>query len=534
MSVTPPHAAGPPDSPGTSRRRSRANPAEPEIQAGRFLDALIVHALFNRLTGTREFSGSMDGEGRDLNAACGYPNTPTLSTYRDYYDREGLATKAVDVYPNESWAASPEVYEDENPAVLTPFERDWNDLVRDHSLWFYCHLADKMSGIGRFGILLLGLDDPTPLDQPPAGFDQDLNRNPGRPAARKLAYLQAYPEDLVQVTATDRNPSSPRFGQPVLYTVTLADPSDPSGEGGGGAPLTVHWSRVVHLVDKRGSSKVYGVPRMQNVLNRLYDLRKILGGAAEMYWRGAFPGFAFKTDPTVAATARLDVDSVREEFESYANGMKRYLALRGMEVQQLAPQVADPSAHFATQVQALCAALEVPVRIFLGSEAGHLASTQDQETWAGRVRHRRTNYLDPMVVRPLVQRLIRLGCVSSPAEGETAFKTFWPDPSALTAGTKADVGLKLTQALLQYVSSKAELVMPYRMFLTLVLQFTDAEAAAVVAEAERQQLLGDDGFLTARLWQPDSGQDPRSGTTTNPTAPTGGSAGFRNAVSLGA
>lgn len=504
----------------------------------RGFDPLVLNALMNRLLGARDAASSMDAAGRDLNAACGYPDRPTLQTYRDYYDREGLATKAVSVYPDECWATAPEVYELEDPAASTPFERDFAALARDRALWYYVHLADKMSGIGRFGVLLLGLDDPSPLDGPPSGFDHSLARQPGRPQSRTLAYLQAYPEDLVTVAAVDGDPRSPRFREPVAYDITLGDPSDPAAgldpldpnqnqtDLTGTPTLRVHWSRVVHLADNRESSKVYGVPRMQPVLNRLFDLRKVLGGGAEMYWRGAFPGFAFETDPNLVATGKLDVDSVRQEFDDYANGLKRYLAVKGMTVKQLQPQMADPEKHFGVQVQALCATLKVPVRIFLGSEAGHLASTQDQQTWAGRVRHRRLTYLDPMVVRPLVHRLVRLGCVAPPAAGETEFATFWPDVASLTDESKADVGIKTTQALLQYVTSGAETVMPLSLFLTLVLRFTDAEAAAVVAEASKP----DRKVFTAKLWAATKGKDARSGTTTNPTAPTAGASGARNAL----
>src|SRR5205823_6390492 len=106
---------------------------------------------------------------------------------------------------------------------------------------------------------------------------------------RRLLFIQPFDESLVQIVRYEWNIFNPRFGQPVMYRVTLNDPREThSGVGLPMATVFVHWTRIVHIVDERRSSNIFGVPAMRPVLNNLIDLRKIYGADAEAYWKNAF------------------------------------------------------------------------------------------------------------------------------------------------------------------------------------------------------------------------------------------------------
>ena len=477
-----------------------------------FIANLAIN-LRDRLT------SGVDGPGRDLDKECKYP-VETLDLYHRLYAREGLATRVVDVYPDECWAVYPEVYESETPTEKTRFERAWSDLLttRDLNPWHHLHRADRLSGIGRYGVVLLGLSDLTDtrrtLASPVPGVRPDGSVDPTKLQPNlKLLYLRSFPERLARVEAVETDPGNPRYGKPTRYAVSFSDPDDLltgtlTTDDVTVADTPVHWSRVVHLADNRASSDVYGTPRLRPVLNRIHDLRKILGGSAEMFWKGGFPGYVFETFENLSADAELDFDTTKEQFTSFMDGLQRYMAVTGGSVKSLLPQAVDPTNHFDVQVKVISAVTGCPARKLLGSEAGHLASTQDDGTWNRRLAGRQGLYLDPMVVRPFVDTLVAYGVLPTPASG--AYKTSWTDLNSVSKKDQADTGLKLTQALLQYVTSGAEVVVPPREWLTVFLNLSPDQADQIVSAAKDRGTV----YLTEKVWKKPAAAGPASG---NPT-----------------
>jgi uncharacterized protein len=446
-------------------------------------DLLAINLLLARAELARQW---YDPE-RDLDTRCGYYTGPVAAAlYQDLYWYDPIARRVVQVWPFESWQCSPTVYEDEDADTVTPFEEAWDALgagLRGEGSWFeeehgsliwhYLRRADELSGIGRFGLLLLGLDD-----------GQDLATEARPRDGQRLLFLRVFPEALVTIKERERDPRSPRFGQPLTYTLKLTDPRQQElGAGLAVSDVDVHWSRVIHLADNRGTSEVYGTPRMEPVRNRLHDLRKLYGGSAEMYWLGAFPGLALETNPqlTLEEASDINPESLREMMGDYQGGLQRWLALVGMTAKSLAPQVVDPTPQIAVQLEALCIQLAMPMRKFKGSERGELSSTQDEGDWSDRVRERQTHYLTPCVIVPFVDRLIALGVLPAPAQG---YRVAWPDLAQQSELEQADVAVKQTQALAQYVSAGVETLIPPLDYLTRILGLAEEEATAILESAE--------------------------------------------------
>jgi len=523
---------------------------------------------------------------RNLDKECGYPSASELTPqfYRDLYDREGIAARTVEVEPKETWKVSPEVIEDDDPEISTPFEKAWNELNKQlrqdthhideesSPIWEYLERVDILSGIGSFGILLLGIDDGKQLQEPvdnapPDGIPKSVNTEDdktqgatpstayGLPIAafpeaggrlgtdaqyfnsynsgmspeptggkKKLLYLRAFDQSLVQIVQYEAATNNPRFGQPIMYLVTLNDPRDQAtGVGLPLATVRVHWSRVIHVADSRRNSEVFGIPRMRPVVNRLLDLAKLYGGSAEGYWRGAFPGLSIETHPQLGGDVVIDQTAMRDMMDNYFNKLDRAIQLSGMSAKQLAPSVVDPTAHIDGEIKAICIHKGIPQRIFMGSERGELASSQDSDTWDERLQGRRKRYVTPRVIVPFIDRLILMGVLPAPnssssddteemtedpvevateeasetvdpvpsLQGEDkgvtkqeqkGYKVVWPRTDEESPDQKAKNALARTQAAAAYIQGGVESLIPPATFLEKELGYDSKEASDIMEQ----------------------------------------------------
>lgn len=166
------------------------------------LTSMVMNHIYSRTRLAREL---MD-EFRDIYKECHYPDTGDLTPqkYQELYDREAVAARVVEYFPHETWQVQPTVYESEEADEVTDFEAAWDalgqDLTEEEESWYqdeagslvweYMRRADEMSGIGSYGVILMGFsDDGADLSQPvkPAKY---------REGGRSLTYLRCFPEYL--------------------------------------------------------------------------------------------------------------------------------------------------------------------------------------------------------------------------------------------------------------------------------------------------------------------------------------------------
>lgn len=438
------------------------------------------------------FRKSLDPR-RDLNDECGYKRTTELTpeVYQELYERESIATRVVEVMPKECWKSPPTVYEDEDVDTVTPFEQAWDDLgnsLRGPSwhqdeegspIWEHLRDADIDSGIGHYGVLLIGLDDGLDLDKAVEGInDRGEPETPlsvGSPAKRKIIYLRSFGQVNAKITKWETEESNPRYCKPTEYMLTLTDPNGEIEDGGGlpAKDVRVHWSRVIHIADNRG------IPRMRPVYNRLYDLCKLYGGSAEMYWQGAFAGLSLETHPTLGGDVPVNVPSLARMMWDRRNGIQRDIVLQGMHAKSLAPQVVDPAQQIDVQLTAICIVLGIPKRKFMGSERGELASSEDESDWNDTLKGRQCDYLTPHLIIEFVNRLILMKVLPTPK----GYSVDWPDLSSLSEGEKADIALKKTQACSMFVQGQCDVIIEPMDWWTRIMGSSEEEAQAIVDNA---------------------------------------------------
>jgi hypothetical protein len=509
------------------------------------LNQLLFAEMVQNVSLSRaDFISKLMDPRRDYDAECGYPSDPGPEDFQTLFDREVIPRRVVEALPKEAWQVQPSVYEDESTDTTTAFEDAWDGLgkqLRGEKSWYqdekgspvyeYLKRLNVLSRIGRYGVMLLGLDD----------GQNNLNVEAKPKKGMKLNFLRVFTEANAPVSDWVKDPSDRRFGQPLSYNLKMSDVS--GATAGDGAALSsksfkVHWTRVIHLPANLQTSEVLGDPEMRVCLNRLLDLKKLYGGSAEMYWRGAFPGYSLETNPALGGDVDVNTEDLRDMFEDWSQGLQRYLALIGMTAKSLSPQVVDPTPQINVHLEAICIALGMPMRIFKGSERGELASSQDDASWNDRLREYESSYITPRVIVPFVDRLIQLGVLPEP-EG---YSVWWPDLTSQSQQEKAEVLSKVVAALAAYVAGGVDALLPPMELFTRYLGMTDEEANSVLEsavkwqeekatqQADQQQHESDLGLSPAPGAGPGPGQaGPGNGQPGGPpgtSQPGGGQPGF--------
>lgn len=337
---------------------------------------------------------SYEGE-RDLYTTLGYPKTLTFEHYYAKWERQDIAARVVDLPAIDTWRKPPKFTDGDSEE--TAFMKDWKTLATRLPVWRRMMQVDQLAGIGRYGVLLIGLRGTTGLADPP-------ERVAG---PEGVLYLRALTEGSAAIGELVSDEQDERFGLPAYYLCDL---------GEGKTSERVHWQRVIHVAENTTEDDVYGTPRLQRVFNLLDDLLKVVGGSAEATWRNMDRGLhadvreGFNLSPD-------DREDLADEIEDYIHRYQRFIRTQGVDINSLGTDVVDPSGLIDTALGLIAAATNIPQRILVGSERGELASSQDAETWEGVIESRRTNYAEPVIVRPLVGRLVELGALAPSESG---------------------------------------------------------------------------------------------------------------------
>lgn len=381
--------------------------------------------------------GQQFGGDRDLYKALGYKLSLTFDDFYNQYTRQDIAKAVIDRPVKATWQGQLELIESED-ADRTPFEQAWYDINKKFKLRSLLSRVDKLTGLGRYGVLFLGLDD---------AKSRDFLKEPVTPGRRKLKYIKPFSEKTARVSEFVTDSRNERYGLPLYYDIDVADSATTRS-----STIKVHYTRVIHIVQDLMESEVYGTPVLEAVFNRLYDIEKLVGGDAEMFWKGARPGYQGMVDKDFQMTADTKTD-INDQIEEYENNLKRILINEGVKLESLAQQVADPENHFKIQLMCLSAATSIPMRILSGSERGELASTQDTGEWKTYVQSRREDHAEPNIIRPVADRFIELGILPSPESED--YQIDWLDLFSISEKERVDIGQKRAEAIRSYTTNPA-------------------------------------------------------------------------------
>lgn len=484
----------------------------------------ITANITSGLDRTRAWHREFGDDRRSINDECGYPADLETSDYFGMYARNSIARRVVQLMPKEAHQTAFKVYEDEKSGRETAFEKALKDLpqsMRGEHSWFRGEegdplrdvilQADVACGIGSFGVILLGLDDLSSasapssgawsgLEQPVRGFEErgslpkdkkglaassdrrpyQLTVNAEAAKGRRLLFARAFDESVVTVGRFESNQASSRYMQPVTYSINLNDSANKSGVGSPGGSINVHWSRVVHYpAAELENSVVFGVPEMRPCWNLLYDIAKIHGASGETFWRNCVLKTFLETHPQLGGDVEVDDDELKDAYEQFQNGLQQVLLLKGMTAKSIPPAVVDPSPHLKAKIESVCIVKNIPVRIFMGSERGELASSQDDASWNDKVMQWQRSVTTPRRVVPVYDRLIQTGVLPRLDDG---YRVWWPDLESISEDAAAMTANKWADLMTKYLQGDLGMLMTPMDLMTRLMRMTEEEAESVLKQ----------------------------------------------------
>ena len=358
--------------------------------------------------------GHQVGEDSDYYDTFNWDANPGVDDYYQLYLRNPFARAITDIPVNTAWRDDPIIADDDEagPDDSTEFEADVSGLVDTRDIWHYCMRADKLAGIGEYGILVLELDDISG----PEGFDTEAE------AAKKVTGLRPFSQANVIKLETGK-PGTGRWGKPLRYKLDLSDDEEGDDDSTDDNTLWVHYSRVIHIPSEGLlDDEIRGTPRQEPVYNNLTDIQKTMGSAAELAYRASAWGLNVNVDKDF----KLEDggDALREQLDRWYYGLEPMLRTQGAEVNNLGGEDIDPSPVIDVNVEAISAQTGIPQSVLKGNETGERSTTQDLKEWYGKIQERRQQFTTPRIVRKLLDTLVDLGVLSEPS-GE-GYGVEWP------------------------------------------------------------------------------------------------------------
>lgn len=378
---------------------------EPNIAALTERLEAMESILIDRASVTQR-GGYQFGTDRDVWKALGYKTCPGFEDYMSRYRRQDIAGRIVKMPVDATWREKPALIDDEDPKNTTDFEQAWKDLMKSSPLIERMKRADTLACLGEYSVLLLGLagqdDFSAPLIKGSSGSDG-------------LLYITPFGERSAQIETHDPDHTSPRYGLPLSYSLQT---QISTGQVSSSKSVKAHWSRVVHISQGNLESDILGKPVLEGIVNLLDDLVKVVGGSAETYWLMAKSPLQANLDSKARPLTDKEKTALKTQIDEVQHNLRRVLYSSGMDLSYISSGVADPRGPFETIMKLISAATGIPQRMLTGSEAGELASVQDDRNFADRIQERQTDYADPKILRPVGDMLIEAGVLPEPKGGE--------------------------------------------------------------------------------------------------------------------
>lgn len=458
----------------------------------------VLSTIVSRATTARHWGKSYDNS-RDILGILGYPESITWEDCLAAYRRQDIAKAVINRPIQATWREDFTI--DEEGEAETAFEKDWDELYETLKLKSYFIRLDKLACLGSYACLFLGFNDVNSRE----ALIQPLKT--GKAGQRKLLYVKPFGENLATVKKLDMNPASPRYGCPEIYEVVFQDQDDEkvnTSNFESSIKILVHHSRMLHITGETLQSEWRGEPVLEAIFNRLKDLEKLVGGSAEMFWRGARPGYFAEVDPNYEVNDTTST-SLEAQASEYENNLRRILVGEGLKLSALDTQVVDPSKHVNVQIQMISAVTGIPQRVLTGSEVGELASAQDRDNWNDIIQARRSEYAEAKIIRPFILKCIEVGVLSAPKS--TKYKISWPDIYAPSSKARAEIGRTRAEALAKYTASPFVVdELPFDAFLSYFLGLTEEEVKHII-ELRESRTEEDEQAIADLLNEPVPGEN---------------------------
>lgn len=317
----------------------------------------------------------------------GYPGTLSFSNFWNMYRRFGIASNVVELPVDAGWMTEPKI-ESGNTQMLNELKR----LDERINLWNRMKGLDTRQRVGRYAGMFMRVKD---NQMPSAPLDKQASE------ASLFEMMPLY-ESQLKVVETDNDPRSERYGQPNMLEYSQDAPGSRNEKAN--QIIKIHYTRIVFAAEGADTGWIYGIPALENVYNSLMDLRKVIGGAGEGFYKNAAQNIVFDLkDPASAQSYKDKLDAFSEQYDDFsANRMRRGMWTPGMEAKVLQSTMTNPKEPFNVALNDVAAGSKIPATILIGQQTGRLASDEDSKQFLAMVQSRRENFCTPGIVRPII------------------------------------------------------------------------------------------------------------------------------------
>lgn len=347
----------------------------------------------------------------------GYPLQLDFFNFWNMYRRFGVATRVVELYPEQTWLDDP-LINSTNEAFL----RELTLLVERFGLWRRLKGLDVRQRVGRYAGLFMRVRDNAQPDQPIEG---------PLPGINALFDMIPLYESQLKVLTTESDPTSEQFGFPTSYQ--FASNTGRRNENTA-ASFTIDPTRVVVVAEGSDNSNIYGIPALENIYNSLMDLRKVLGGGAEGFYKNAAQSVMLELLDMAGAKNHKDLlEDLNEQYDEFSrNRMRRAFMLPGLSANILNSNLVDPEGFKNALLDDIAAGSGTPRTLLVGNQTGRLAGDQDTKGFLTQVQARRTSF-GTDVVRAVVDWFISFGILPF-----AEYTVDWPDALAPSQEERLD------------------------------------------------------------------------------------------------
>lgn len=353
-----------------------------DTMIGKVINSL--QSTIRRMSNNIGFGISPDGK-RNYNQIFGYGDTLGYSDYFGMYARNALANAVVSKVARACWNEIPTIKSGDKEILV-------DELAQLKKMGFFKALerADILNRIGSFSVLLIGMPDGMGLGQP-VGSATDIQG----------MYFNPYNFDGIEITKWDLDPTSKRFGLPILYQLQTTSFGEKQKDIKVDTVI-VHFSRVIHLAEGALDSSIEGSSSLRPVWNSLIDNLKVTGGSGEAYFRNARQQRALEA----SKDARLEkgsteLDTLKDNLEAFTNGWDDTLRLQNMTVKHLPVQMISPRESFDINAESVSGQTGIPIRILTGKGGGQTTGSEDRASWNAIISDRRTTECDDYLIQGL-------------------------------------------------------------------------------------------------------------------------------------
>jgi hypothetical protein len=390
-------------------------------EVANYMQSTAVVSKRAKLTAMQSIAGYTGGKlartthsgEREMDTVLGRTATDaaTFGVFMTLYQRDPVANALINKPVGATWRRPPQITDGD--AADTPFCMGWKQLVKQKKIWTVFPRLDRLAMLGKYAILLIGFSDV----KSNADLATPVKEKQFKRGLEDVYFLRPYGQDQIKKVTMNVDPASRRYGLPEIYTI-IENVVASSEQAAQPNEIEVHWSRIIHAADSTMQSGLEGIPFLLPILDDLEDLAKTIGGAAESVWRASGQDIVMAMNEGYEFPTEAAREEFTEQLRSRVNQLVRSVITTGGTPQIVHATAVDPTGVVEAIYKRILSYSSIPGRIMFGSEAGRLASDQDEGSWAAHIAARQVEYAEDSILRPFIDQMIYTGVLPVPTSKE--------------------------------------------------------------------------------------------------------------------